>query len=134
MINFENWNKNINFYKSSNNFLSLIIEQDKQVLGFINLAYGKDTMAWGGITVSDYARKNNIHVMHYVNWWAIEKANELGLKYFDTVGYNPSKRDKREEGIFKFKKKLATMDKKYYILSYYKIWFQVINKLLGDRI
>ena len=120
LMSFSRWEENINFYIKSNSFIPIIVWKDDIVVATAILSYYGTVMSWGGLAVSNYARENHLNAMHYLNWWAIEKSNELGLKYFDTVGYNPNNRNKREDGIYIFKKRLSNIDKRYYIINFTK--------------
>ena len=129
LMKLNEWNSNVLFYQKSNHFIPLIIKQDNNLVATAILSYDGNVMGWGGLAVSDYARNNRINAMHYLNWWAIEKANSLGLRYFDTVGYNPTNRSLREDGIYIFKKRLSNIDKKYYLLNYLKGIYKVLFKI-----
>lgn len=130
LMNFDEWNANVHFYQKSNNFIPLIITQDNNLVATAILSYDGNVMGWGGLAVSNYSRTNRINAMHYLNWWAIKKANSLGLKYFDTVGYNPTNRTSREQGIYIFKKRLSNIDKKYYLLNYIEGIYKLLYKIM----
>ncbi len=108
----------------SENRFAVLIKQNNNLIATAVFIYYGNTMHWGSLALSNFARKNKINAMHYLNWWAIEKANELNLEFFDTVGYNPNKRTQREEGIYTFKKKLSNINLKYYIISKIKWYYK----------
>jgi len=111
------WKVNLMFYIKSKFFLPIgVFKEDKMVATAI-LSYYGNTMSWGGLAVSNFAKENRLNALHYLNWWAIKKAFLLELRYFDTVGYNPLNRNKREDGIYLFKKRLANLDIKYFLLE-----------------
>lgn len=121
------WRNNLLFYIQSQYFFPIGVFKNDIMVATAILSYYGNTMNWGGLAVADYAKKHKINALHYLNWWAIEKSYEIGMKYFDTVGYNPHNRSKREDGIYLFKKRLANLDVRYFNMHHYKHIYKAIH-------
>lgn len=88
-------------------------------LGYLGLLAKKDSNAVSGILFSAFnghiievgvARspedsKNNLYSQDLLKWKIIEWGKNNNMKYYNLAGFNPNPQSKKEEGIFKYKKK-----------------------------
>ncbi len=58
-----------------------------------------------GVARSEYDAENKFYSQDLLKWHIIEWGSENGFNYYDLSGVNPNPKDKKEEGIYLYKKK-----------------------------
>ena len=82
-----------------------IAELDGELLGGLSVSlYNKYVNEWGA-ALSDKAREEKIYASDAIRWKVIEWAKANGARYYDLTGVNPSPKNAKEEGIYRFKEK-----------------------------
>lgn len=90
----------------------LAYENDIPVGGILVPYFNKYMNEWG-VARSEFNIEKRLYAQELLKWKIIEFGIENGCKYYDLSGVNPNPDNKKEEGIFRFKRKFGGVYKKY---------------------
>ena len=78
--------------------------------------FNKYVNEWG-VARSQLDYDENLYSQDLIKWEIIRWGKKNKMKWYDLTGVNPNPSNKKEEGIFRYKKKWGGIQKNYYILS-----------------
>ncbi len=89
--------------------------EDKPIGGLL-FSYANDHIIEGGVARTEFDIKNKLYSQDLIKWKIIEWGIENNLKLYNLAGFNPQPSSKKEEGIFRYKKKWGGKRINYWIL------------------
>ncbi len=106
-----------------------VAELDGELLGGLSVSlYNGYVNEWGA-ALSDKAREEKIYASDAIRWSVIEWAKVNGARYYDLTGVNPSPKNAKEEGIYRFKEKWGGTLYKYSEYSLSNSFVDLAKKL-----
>ena len=82
-----------------------IARKDGIPIGGLLFSYLCGFIIEGGVARSEKDRNENLYSQDLIKWTIIQWGIENNMEFYNLAGFNPSPQNKKEEGIFQYKKK-----------------------------
>jgi len=98
-------------------YSGFLARKDNVPVGGLLFSYFNRYIIEGGVARSEEDAKNMLYSQDLIKWKIIEWGIENKMDYYDLAGFNPKPLSKKEEGIFRYKRKWGGKQYDYWILK-----------------
>jgi lipid II:glycine glycyltransferase (peptidoglycan interpeptide bridge formation enzyme) len=111
--NFEDFQKLWNTLKPIGR-TGFIARKDLEILSGLTFTYFSNHIIEGAVARSNSDKENSYYSQDLIRWKIIEWGIDNKMKWYNLAGFNPNLETKKEEGIFRYKKKWGGKKYEYF--------------------
>lgn len=98
-------------------YSGFLARKDGVPMGGLLFSYFNKYIIEGGVARSEVDTKNMLYSQDLIKWKIIEWGVDNKMNYYDLAGFNPKPTSKKEEGIYRYKRKWGGKQYDYWILK-----------------